>query len=84
MYCGVVLGAEDLFKNRTSGASQADAATIEMPDDVYFTIAIADGNHKAEEIQGQIRQHSSLINLLGKVQVLPCRTSLLHVGPERA
>ena len=39
---------------------------------------------KTEEIQRQMRQHSSLINLLGKVQVLPCRVSLPQVGPESA
>ena len=55
----------------TTGASQADAAIIEMPDDLYFIIAIAKGNHKAEETQGQMQQQSSLINLLEKVQVFP-------------
>ena len=31
--------------------------------------AIAKGNHKAGEIQGQTRQHSRLINLLGVKQI---------------
>ena len=34
-----------------------------------FTAAIAKGNHKAGEIQGQTRQHSRLINLLGVKQI---------------
>ena len=34
-----------------------------------FTTAIAKGNHKAGEIQGQTRQHSRLINLLGVKQI---------------
>merc|ERR1711957_176992 len=33
------------------------------------TTAIAKGNHKAGEIQGQTRQHSRLINLLGVKQI---------------
>merc|ERR1712072_1169310 len=34
-----------------------------------FTTAIARGNHKAGEIQGQTRQHARLINLLGVKQI---------------
>ena len=34
-----------------------------------FTTAIQRGNHKAGEIQGQTRQHSRLINLLGVKQI---------------
>merc|ERR1719324_217374 len=37
--------------------------------DGNFTTAIARGNHKAGEIQGQTRQHSRLINLLGVKQI---------------
>merc|ERR1712039_360567 len=40
-----------------------------VPADGNFTTAIAKGNHKAGEIQGQTRQHSRLINLLGVKQI---------------
>merc|ERR1719311_1821875 len=40
-----------------------------VPADGNFTTAIARGNHKAGEIQGQTRQHSRLINLLGVKQI---------------
>mmetsp|Transcript_57030 Transcript_57030/g.184699 ORF Transcript_57030/g.184699 Transcript_57030/m.184699 type:complete len:94 (+) Transcript_57030:90-371(+) len=36
-----------------------------VPADGNFTTAIAKGNHKAGEIQGQTRQYSRLINPLG-------------------
>merc|ERR1719487_1781552 len=52
-----------------TGASQADVAMIMVPADGNFTTAIAKGNHKAGEIQGQTRQHSRLINLLGVKQI---------------
>ena len=42
---------------------------IMVPADGNFTTAIAKGNHKAGEIQGQTRQHSRLINLLGVKQI---------------
>merc|ERR1711959_426268 len=48
------------IKNMITGASQADVAMIMVP---------AEGNHKAGEIQGQTRQHSRLINLLGVKQI---------------
>ena len=34
-----------------------------------FTTPFAKGNHKAGDIQGQTRQHSCLINLLGVKQI---------------
>eukprot|EP00975_Prorocentrum_lima_P050242 10524177-Prorocentrum_lima.AAC.1 len=40
-----------------------------VPADGNFTTAIAKGNHKAGEIQGQTRQHSRLLNLLGVKQI---------------
>merc|ERR1719231_173944 len=40
-----------------------------VPADGNFTTAIQRGNHKAGEIQGQTRQHSRLINLLGVKQL---------------
>merc|ERR1719195_1745083 len=51
-------GHRDFIKNMISGASQADVALIMVPADGNFTTAIAKGNHKAGEIQGQTRQHS--------------------------
>jgi elongation factor 1-alpha len=53
-----------------SGASQADVALLMVPADGNFTAAIARGNHKAGEIQGQTRQHARLINLLGVKQLI--------------
>jgi len=62
-------GHRDFIKNMITGASQADVAMIMVPADGNFTTAIAKGNHKAGEIQGQTRQHSRLINLLGVKQI---------------
>merc|ERR1719375_2636676 len=56
-------GHRDFIKNMISGAAQADVAVVMVPSDGNFTTAIAKGNHKAGEIQGQTRQHSRLINL---------------------
>merc|ERR1719261_1329383 len=53
-----------------SGAAQADVALLMVPADGNFTTAIQRGNHKAGEIQGQTRQHSRLINLLGVKQLI--------------
>jgi elongation factor 1-alpha len=63
-------GHRDFIKNMITGASQADVALIMVPADGNFTTAIAKGNHKAGEIQGQTRQHSRLINLLGVKQIV--------------
>merc|ERR1712224_982116 len=52
-----------------TGASQADCALVMVPGDGNFTTAIAKGNHKAGEIQGQTRQYARLINLLGVKQI---------------
>jgi hypothetical protein len=41
-----------------------------VPADGNFTTAIAKGNAKAGEVQGQTRQHSVLINLLGVKQLM--------------
>merc|ERR1712157_201891 len=62
-------GHRDFIKNMITGASQADCAMGMVPADGNFTTAIAKGNHKAGEIQGQTRQHSRLINLLGVKQI---------------
>jgi elongation factor 1-alpha len=63
-------GHRDFIKNMITGASQADVALIMVPADGNFTTAIAKGNHKAGEVQGQTRQHSLLINLLGVKQIV--------------
>merc|ERR1712129_578354 len=62
-------GHRDFIKNMITGASQSDSALVMVPADGNFTTAIAKGNHKAGEIQGQTRQHSRLINLLGVKQI---------------
>jgi len=63
-------GHRDFIKNMISGASQADVALLMVPSDGNFTAAIARGNHKAGEVQGQTRQHARLINLLGVKQLI--------------
>jgi len=63
-------GHRDFIKNMITGASQADVALVMVPADGNFTTAIAKGNHKAGEVQGQTRQHARLINLLGVKQVI--------------
>ncbi|EER01432.1 elongation factor Tu, putative, partial [Perkinsus marinus ATCC 50983] len=63
-------GHRDFIKNMITGASQADVALLMVPADGNFGTAIARGNHKAGEIQGQTRQHARLINLLGVKQLV--------------
>jgi elongation factor 1-alpha len=63
-------GHRDFIKNMITGASQADVAVLMVPADGNFAAAIARGNHKAGEVQGQTRQHSLLINLLGVQQMI--------------
>jgi elongation factor 1-alpha len=63
-------GHRDFIKNMISGASQADIAVLMVPADGNFEASIAKGDHKTGEIQGQTRQHSRLINLLGIKQVI--------------
>merc|ERR1719428_1114508 len=63
-------GHRDFIKNMISGAAQADVCLLMVPADGNFTTAIQRGNHKAGEIQGQTRQHSRLINLLGVKQII--------------
>jgi len=63
-------GHRDFIKNMITGASQADVALVMVPADGNFTAAIAKGNLKAGEIQGQTRQHARLINLLGVKQIV--------------
>ena len=47
----------------------ADVALIMIPCDCHFTTAIAKGNRKAGDMQGQTRQHSRCINLLCVKQI---------------
>jgi len=63
-------GHRDFIKNMISGASQADVCLLMVPADGNFTAAIARGNHKLGEVQGQTRQHARLINLLGVKQLI--------------
>jgi len=63
-------GHRDFIKNMITGASQADVALLMVPSDGNFTTSIAKGNAKAGEVQGQTRQHSVLINLLGVKQLI--------------
>jgi elongation factor 1-alpha len=63
-------GHRDFIKNMLTGASQADVALLMVPADGNFTTAIARGDHKAGEVQGQTRQHAVLINLLGVKQLI--------------
>lgn len=63
-------GHRSFIKNMITGASQADVALIMVPADGNFTTAIAKGNAKTGEVQGQTRQHSLLINLLGVKQII--------------
>jgi elongation factor 1-alpha len=63
-------GHRDFIKNMITGASQADVAILMVPADGNFTTSIAKGDAKAGEVQGQTRQHSVLINLLGVKQLI--------------
>lgn len=58
-------GHNDFIKNMITGASQADVGLLMVPADSGFTVAIQKGDAKANEIQGQTRQHARLLNLLG-------------------
>lgn len=63
-------GHRDFLKNMLSGASQADVGVLMIPADGGFGTAIAQGDHKAGEVQGQTRQHARLLNLLGVKQLI--------------
>merc|ERR1711881_510257 len=63
-------GHRDFIKNMISGAGQADVGMLMVPADGNFATAIAKGNHKANEVQGQTRQHARLLNLLGVKQLI--------------
>merc|ERR1711904_216970 len=64
-------GHRDFIKNMISGAGQADVALLMVPADKRgFEKAVAKGNRATGEIEGQTRQHSRLINLLGVEKVI--------------
>jgi elongation factor 1-alpha len=64
-------GHRDYIKNMISGAGCADVALLLVPAEMGgFEKAIAKGNHKTGEIQGQTRQHARLLNLLGVNQLI--------------
>merc|ERR1711937_632078 len=64
-------GHRDFIKNMISGAGQADVAPLMVPADKGgFEKAVAKGNRATGEIEGQTRQHSRLINLLGVEKVI--------------
>lgn len=62
-------GHRDFIKNMITGAGQADVALLMVPADGNFTVAIQRGDHKQGEVQGQTRQHSRLLFLLGCQQL---------------
>merc|ERR1740138_1694091 len=64
-------GHRDFIKNMITGSSQADVALLMVPADKGgFEKAVAKGNRATGEIEGQTRQHSRLINLLGVEKVI--------------
>lgn len=65
-------GHKDFVKNMISGSSAADVAILMAPANGNFITAIAKGNHKEGEIEGQTRQHALLLNLLGVKQLIVC------------
>lgn len=65
-------GHRDFIKNMISGAEQADVGVLMVPADGGFVTAIQKGDHKKGGVQGQTRQHASLIQLLGVKQLIVC------------
>ena len=64
-------GHRDYIKNMISGAGCADVGLLLVPAEMGgFEKAIAKGNHKKGEVEGQTRQHSRLLNLLGVNQLI--------------
>jgi elongation factor 1-alpha len=64
-------GHRDFVKNMITGASQADVALLMVPAS-SFEIAIAKGDRKTGQVEGQTRQHAMLCNLLGIQQMIVC------------
>ena len=65
-------GHASFLKNFIAGSSQADVGVLMVPAEGGFTTAIAAGDRKSGEIQGQTRQHARLLNLLGVKQLIVC------------
>ena len=64
-------GHRDFVKNMISGASQADVALLLVPaQEGGFETAVARGDHKTGQVQGQTRQHANLLKLLGVEQII--------------
>ena len=64
-------GHRDYVKNMITGAGCADIALLLVPaESGGFETAIAKGDHKSGEIQGQTRQHAKLLGLLGIEQLI--------------
>ena len=64
-------GHRDYIKNMITGAGCADIALLLVPAEAGgFEKAIAKGDHKTGEIQGQTRQHARLLGLLGVEQLI--------------
>jgi elongation factor 1-alpha len=64
-------GHRDYIKNMISGAGCADVALLLVPAEMGgFERAIAKGDHKKGEVQGQTRQHARLLSLLGVNQLI--------------
>jgi len=72
-------GHRDYIKNYISGASSADVGVLMIPSGNEFTTAIAKGDHKAGEVQGQSRQHARLLLLLGVRQLIVCVNKMDNV-----
>jgi elongation factor 1-alpha len=70
-------GHRNFIKNMITGASQADVALLMVPADGNFTAAIARGNPKAGEVQGQTRYPSHPPSFL-----LPRLVSLMNFLPS--
>tara|TARA_B100000902_G_scaffold144041_1_gene141479 strand:- start:2372 stop:3751 length:1380 start_codon:yes stop_codon:yes gene_type:complete len=59
-------GHRDYVKNMITGAGCADVALLLVPAEMGgFESAVAKGDHKTGEVQGQTRQHARLLGLLG-------------------
>lgn len=59
-------GHRDYVKNMITGAGCADVALLLVPAEAGgFETAVAKGDHKSGEVQGQTRQHARLLGLLG-------------------
>lgn len=63
-------GHKDYVKNMINGSSCCDVALLMVPADGNFITAIRKGDRKMNEVEGQTRQHSMLINLVGIKQLI--------------